>query len=363
MASTMAYFIDDESSTEGRRYQTRLARAPGFECHLLPPPNLDALDSYITQRPDLFLIDYELSLVQADGSKASYQGSTLAAELRTRYPDCPIILVTRESILNQLDRRTKRQLTDRIQLFDDIILKGMLDDNIDDTRNLLISIAQGFQSLSKFEDKSWVKLMHALEANEGEARALREAAPPLQEGDWIVTGAAHWIRNVVLEYPGIVYDSVNAATRLGIDTQSFLEDPIQELFRPAAYTGVFSMSVKCWWKDRLLSIAQQFVSKHQLSGPINRTFREAAERAIGLQLTPANCVWDKSPGADWVCYILQKPVKIKNSLRYYPDNRPGNMDHARVSFRAIRESNRFDDKLLDAEGARLIPKIEALQET
>ncbi len=362
MLRISACYVDDQASTEARRYQERLSRAEGFECNLVPPPRWNEIDNLVADPPDLFLIDYELSLVQPDGTKRAYQGSTLAAEIRARLPDCPIVLITRESILSGLDPRTRRQLTQRRHLCDELILKSMLDDDLDRTRGLLISIADGFRTLSSIADKTWNSLVEALMANEEESALLREAAPPLQEGQWIVTEAANWIRNVVLRFPGILYDPIHAATRLGISAESFRDDEVQELMEPARYTGVFAPSEGRWWKGRLFTIAKELAIQEGISGPLNQAFAEAFRKRFGIELSPAVCVWDHTPIADWVCYLFHKPVKIKNSLRYYPDSRPSVMDNARVSFRAIRESNEFDEALLDPEGARLLREIEGLPE-
>ncbi|MFQ5798909.1 MAG: hypothetical protein ACE5H0_09490 [Bacteroidota bacterium] len=362
MPNVVVYYVDDEASKAARRYQERLSRAEGFECKLIPPPELGELGSLVEDCPDLFLIDYELSLVQPDGTKAAYKGSTLAAEIRARHPDCPIVLITRQSILDQLDRTKKRQLTERMQVCDELILKDDLDNKLDETRQLLISIADGFRTLGGIADKTWGPLVEVLGASREEAELLREAAPPLQEGQWIVTGAAGWIRSVVLEFPGILYDPVNAATRLGISVEAFFDDKVQELMDPAKYAGVFAPNEGRWWKGRLFRIAKELAMEEGVGGPINQAFTEAFCKRFGIELSPAVCVWDHRPVADWVCYILRQPVKIKYSLRYYPDSRPSIMHDTRVSFRAIRESNKFYEELLDSAGLNLLKEIEELPE-
>ena len=236
----------------------------------------------------------------------------------------------------------------------------MLDEHLEETQFLLLSIARGFRHLHEIKEKTWNSLVRALEATEEEAAILREASPPLQEGQWIVTEAARWIRNVILRFPGILYDPIHAATRLGISVESFLNEKVQELVEPARYTGVFAPLEGRWWKERLFVVAQRLITEMGIDAPLNQAFAEAFSRKYGIDLSPAVCIWDHTPIADWVCYLLRQPVKIKNSLRYYPDSRPSIMEHARVSFRAIRESSEFDEALLDAEGAKLLTQIEAL---
>jgi hypothetical protein len=363
MSKLTAYYIDDESfKPDTIRYQERLSRAPDFACKLIPPPEMSALDDAISESPDLFLIDYELNQKQPTGAKVSYKGTTLAAEIRARFPDRPIVLITRESVLNLLDRQTRRQIIEKAQPCDELLYKRQLDDNLDETRQALITLVQGFKALRGIQDKNWDKLAEALQANEEESRLLREAVPPLKKNEWIVTGAANWLRNVVLEYPGILYDPIYTATRLGISLDSFFSEEVQQLVAPARYNGIFAPSEGRWWKSRLFRLAKPFILEQDISGPQNRAFAEAFYKKSGKQLTPANCVWDHTPIADWVCFVMKQPVKIKHSLRYYPDSRPSVMDDARVSFYAIRRSTEFDEKLLDSEGLSLLKQIESLPE-
>ena len=306
------------------------------------------------------MIDYELNLVQEDDTKSPYQGNTLAAAIRERLPDCPIVLITRDTILEQLNHQRRRQLVGRMQMYDELILKEDLDDNLNITRQELVSIAEGFSVLAQVKNKTWLSLVEAMVANQDENQVLREASPPLEEAEWIVTDAAYWIRKVVLEFPGILYDSLNAATRLGISEESFLTEEVQNVMTPAKYTGVFAPTNGRWWKGRLFEIAQGLAA--DIRGPVIRTFTQACKKILGVELLPSVCVWDHRPVADWVCYVLQQPVKIKHSFRYYADNRPSVMDNARVSFRAIRESRQFYPELLDAEGLDRLKEIEGLPE-
>ncbi|MBM3241829.1 hypothetical protein FJZ31_36625 [Candidatus Poribacteria bacterium] len=351
----------DESVTGAKHYQDQLS-SEEIECELISPPKWEQFDNLVNEKYDLFLIDYELDKVQSDDKRVDYRGTTLTAEIRARLPDYPIVLITRESILDHLNRQTRRQLSERRQVCDELILKSDLDNKPDDTQQLLISLANGFSNLRNAADNTWKSLVKLLGADEEETDFLREAAPPLPEGKWIVTEAADWVRNVVLKFPSILYDPIHAATRLGISLNSFWNNKVQGTIEPAKYTGIFAPSEGRWWKGRLFRVAKELAMEKDINGPINQAFAKAFHEEYSIELSPAICVWDKTPIADWVCYILRKPVKLRNSLRYYPDSRPSIMDPARVSFRAIRESNAFEEELLDAEGIKLLEKIETLSE-
>jgi hypothetical protein len=363
MTSIKVCYVDDQAGTDAKRFQERLSRGGDIECQLAGPPTWQDLERlWQAEAPDLYLIDYVLNTLQEDGTKASYQGTTLSAEIRTRLPDCPIILITRETILQQLDTRTRRQLAERMQVFDELILKDSIDDDLESCQYLLVSMARGFQTLSSSPEKTFSSLIAALGATEEEANALREAAPPLAQGEWITSGAAQWIRNVVLAYPGILYDPLYSAMRLGLDVSFFQRPEVLALVEPAKYQGVFAPREGRWWKDRLLSLAKEIALGEDVNRPINLAFPEVVRRRTGLDPVLAVCTWDHKPVADAICYIRREPVKMKHSLRYYPDDRPSIMEHARVSFRAIRESNKFSESLLDSEGVSMLPEIEHLDE-
>jgi hypothetical protein len=152
-------------------------------------------------------------------------------------------------------------------------------------------------------------------------------------------------------------DDLAAATRLGISLESFQTQRVQKLMETAKYSGIFSTYKERWWRDRLFNIAQSLILKHEIQGPIFQKFGEAFNLEFKEKLDPAICVYDGTPVADWVCYILKKPVKQRNSIPYYPDNRPPVMDQARVSFKAIQESIEFDERLVDSDSYDIVKKL------
>jgi len=352
-----AYLIDDQGEGHGVRLAERLSRN-GFDCVYKPPPTWGQVEGLVADPPDLFLIDYDLSMVPPGGELANYRGTTLVAELKARLPDRPVVLVTRPQIIEgSIHRGTRRQLLQLLRPSDDIIFKHEIDESLDRVLHILRELVKGFRTLAGYERRTWQELINAVAATGEEAAELREASPPLERGKWVVGSMASWIRGIILEYPGLLYDPLYAATRLGIQVDDFSHEAIEELFAEARYTGVFQPWQGRWWKRRLLSIAQNLVQEHDAPGPLNHSFRLAANARYALSLEPPTCVWDGEPVADAVCYILKEPVKVRNSIRYYPDDRPPVMDEARVSFRAIRESNEFDENLVDEDGRSIVNKL------
>lgn len=347
-------YIDDEPSDwTTRRIQESLHRPGQLECELKRPPKniVDAAQDL----PDALLVDFDLS-TQPLGSESldyvSYYGSTLAAEVRIRQPSCPIILVTKKERIEGYNHFLKESID-----FDLILFKDEIIQNPAGMRAQVETLIVGFQALDAVDNQEWQAVLSLMGAGADQASLLREAAPPVTNGKWNVPQTAHWIRNTVMKYPGILYDDLTAATRLGISLDAFETPQVQELLQGARYRGVFDSHQQYWWRDALFTAVSRLAVRHNLRGSIAQTFGQSFQLETGLTLDPAICVYDGTPIADWVCYILQKPVKQTNSVPYYPEERPPVMDQARVSFRAIEEEERFDEMLVDADSLATVHQL------
>ena len=352
-------YFDDEvgrKNTAADRYEEILETTKQLVVELrYPPADLSDLPIDI---PDAVLIDFDLKAVHIiEGAEqkpelVAYYGSTLASEMRMRNPHLPIILITRPGVV--ITENWMQQLLERSIDFDAILSKDSLDTNTEIQIQQIVSIIDGHQHLSEFEGTPWQSVITLMGANDDEANDLREASPPIEGKGWSVPTVSRWIREVILKYPGIVYDALHASVRLGVSLDSFRNQLAEQYFREAEYTGIFASPQKYWWRDRILSIAQNLIQKHNVRGPILTAFVEAFRLETGIALEPSICISDGTPVADWVCYILKEPVKSENSIPYYPDERPLVMDQARVSRKAILESDSFDENLVDAESQELV---------
>ncbi|MBZ0292112.1 MAG: hypothetical protein K8L99_06040, partial [Anaerolineae bacterium] len=181
---------------------------------------------------------------------------------------------------------------------------------------------------------------------------------PISGNKWNIPHTSRWIRNILIKFPGVMYDSLYASAKLGITLESFSQERVMNLFSDSLYMGPFSsQSHPHWWNDPFIRKAMQLTLAHDLRGPIHKTFRDAIYKEYDIELEPSRCIYDNSTYANYVCYIYREPVQASNSLPYYPDNRPSGMEPARVSFRAIRESNKFDELLVaDSD----LPTVERL---
>jgi hypothetical protein len=353
----IVYF--DDSADDRSKYGKRLRNA---HLHVteLPPPKTFDLRAVKRLRPDLFLVDYELTKARNKDEQVNYFGGTLGTALREVFPEHPIALLTRRNLVSQ---PAYRQLNEIKQAFDELLYKDEIEANPTLSAKRLTSLANGFEFLRRLGKKNWASLVRSLKANTVQADSLLTTGPPFvnpreaSSPEWRVQDAARWIRRVVLHYPGILYDELHASGALGIDVRSFRGRRVREYFSSAEFEGVFSDVEKRWWRNKLFDKAQAVIAKAGLSGPASTVFGPAFRKVFRSSLKPAVCIWSGLKFADCVCYVLQKPVRREFSLPYHPDDRPSVMDEARVSFKAIRESNRVSDELFDEQNQALLEQI------
>ena len=334
--------VDDEDTTD-LPDQIRHLGIGDFEVDaLLPPPNLD-LDGVLSQAADLFLIDYELDTTQSNGDLAPYRGMTLAARLRELRPDYPIALLTRSS----LPSWTAVEKTARAAApIDDVFYKEEdLRDKPECLRARLLSLATGYRILRQDNRRSQNTLLGLLQTDEHGKDLSLKAQPP-QEG-WNEFEAAHWIRDTLLRFPGVLYCDAYAATALGISVESFRQRAIATLFENARYRGPFHEDSTRWWRHQLFDISATLT---QTAGPESDSREEFHTFVTNeLDLCVDRSVDNESglSPADTVCYLLGIPVRIETSFPYDPDSRPAVMDRARVSFKAVRELNDVEISYID----------------
>lgn len=337
-------YYDDEGGIPHRDAETikeRLELTREIRCDLQSPPR-DFAD-LPHEIPDAVLIDFDLR----SAHDVNYFGSTLAAELRMRHPSCPIILITRPEVISGRSSQMRKNLD-----LDHILYKNEIIEKPENVIKQISILVKGTQTISKLrsEEKSWESVVTAMGATPDELNDLREAFPPVEGKDWEVPQMSRWIRETVLTYPGILYDDLHASARLGINIESFSLEEIETFFHSALYTGIFDgFHGRRWWSNRIIGAAKTLMLELDIPGPVTEGFAGAFQTKFSVPLSPAICITDGTVPADWVCYILRQPVKYQNSLPYHPDNRPPVMDQARVSFKAIREEQAFDETLVDAD--------------
>ncbi len=306
---------------------------------------------------DLMLIDFDLAKPDSEGNITDISGLTLSTELRQRFPDTPVVLFTRPKFFKEKDYSVRI-----LSNIDEFVYKKDLFVPDSTLLDSLYELAIGFKKLRNKRSRKWIDLVEIINAPDIEYDNLKLANPPIDSGnEWSVSDAAAWIRNTLIKYPGLLYDPMHAATFLGIPKGAFLSNPIQEVFSKAKYSGLFPPPDGRWWKTRLQQIANAMMTQRELNLPLREGFPMAWERTRKTSIERSVCVFGGESPAEWVCYILKKPMMIKYSLSYKPDSRPSVMDEARVSFEAIRTSNEVNDELFNPLGKELLPEIRRMQ--
>jgi hypothetical protein len=301
---------------------------------------------------DMYLLDFAL-VERARRVDRPALGTTIASQLRESTPHKPVVLVTTGKLTN--DHRL-RALVEADPELDDLWVKGKLEEEPGTYRKRGADLIDGYAILRGQNRRhvSWSTICRKMAAAPSDVELLAKANPvviPPASASWRVFQAAHWLKYVVLAYPGVTYNPLHAACALGISLASFSDVAMSRLFGPARYTGPFAPVDGRWWRSQLQAIASRTLAN---SGAPLHHFGTAWNSSGRKKLGLAKCCVDNKSIGNCVCHILNKPVATANSFPYVPDLRPlAVMDEARVSFTAVREDNRFDEDLVPDYSRRL----------
>lgn len=195
--------------------------------------------------PDLVLIDHFLDATRTDGLGLSH-GSTIAETLREHWQQCPIIGITAAKKRPNVDHH-KESIYDELYSYRDFT----------HVVDYLPIIVQGFRSLSRSNFKSIKAIIRRLKASKDDWNRLESILPDDLKREFddptLPSRLFKWIRHPLIERPGFLYDSLWAATLVGIKEASF--EKVKEIFSGALYKGIFaSPSEPRWWASQLRRI-------------------------------------------------------------------------------------------------------------
>lgn len=313
---------------------------------------IDLLNIIKTKKPELILADFDLSKPK-NNVLLGISGTTLSSAIKEKFPDTPIVLFTRKSVFN-IERYSRQVLYS----LDDVVYKSDIFQPNRGNLNQIYELAIGFKKLRKIKSSKWDDILKVIKAPQIDHDTLKLSNPPLSlGGNWSVSEVADWARKTLIKYPGILYDQIHSATFLGLSEIEFLSEKTKEIFAKAKYSGVFAPVEGRWWKSELRRIAISKMNKKEKELSFHAGFLSSLARIRKTQVERSKCIYSDETPADWVCYILNKPVKIKYSLAYRVDPRPKVMDEARVSFKAIKTSNEVNDELFDPLGRDMLKQI------
>ena len=345
-------FIEDDPDDK-ERFSRILTETGKIEVNtVFPPKHIDELD--LSSKPDFVLIDYRLVQRQPSGISAIYRGGTLATYIAEQIPEIPLAILSTRDVLNLFPN-----YEEEIQSADYVLYKEDVNQSPSYWKDFLRTVALDFMKLADIEtsERTWSQLMRLLRADKSEEEALQGSAPPRGRNEnWHVHSVANWVARILFKYPGILYNSLYASASLGIDEDSFLWKEVQSYFDESRYKGIFAGIGKRWWRDRLHRLAFECIRKAELEPILSKDFRVAFKKSGGVTLEPSICVFSGEENADTICYVLGKPVKMKYTLGYLPDDRPESMEPARVSYKALLEED-IDPDLVPRQDAERLAAI------
>lgn len=349
----MKLAIVDDNERDRLRLQDQLQSERIAVSVFAPPADLD-LTRILEYEADVYLIDYELDAPDEPQVATNYRGPALCAAVRERRPEHPIILLTRDDLKSW----NEHQRTIRASRgFDDVLFKEELNRDAKGAARQLEALTAGYEELRSVPEASRTSsaLLELLGTDDRGTSLAGEASPPGE--NWQAFEVSNWIHIELFGHPGVLYDDLFASVALGISLDSFRDPTLQEFLGPAKYSGVFSGGNERWWRHSLMELARQMLDSCGITGPTNQGFIAALQKIHGVDAERSICNTSNESPADTVCFVLHEPVKFEYSLPYHSDRRTLVMDVARVSFKAIHQSDEWDEQYFEPSARTLLDGI------
>lgn len=208
-----------------------------------------------SSKPDLIIIDHVLDKIRMSDDGLIRYGSTVAEIVREKWLNCPIIGVTAAPRIEGVDLQ-KKSLYEALYPIEEF---SMYYDSI-------LSIAESFQTLTKRRPQSVSGLLKLLNPPKDDIVRLSAVIPDDLKSNYgnksLSISISKWVRYILLEKPGFLYDSLWAATLLGIKEKGF--DKVKKIFKKAKYDGIFAdQSNEKWWQTRIREMLyKRFAAKN-----------------------------------------------------------------------------------------------------
>jgi hypothetical protein len=240
-------WIDDDAGRE--MSAINLGKQLDVECYFInvKPVDVDYMLKVDQIKPDFILIDHNLTDI---GTGKIKKGSTVAALIREMHPTIAIACITGQES-KSIDSQ-QRLSYETVFSYDDI----------KDHYLSMYSIAESYRKLKTNQPKDTSELFNLMKVPNEDLKKLENICPHEIKENFndpgIFANISQWIRNVLVERPGFLYDRLWAATLLGLNESGFKK--VEILFLSARYNGPFAdQSKERWWKADLLKILSQKV--------------------------------------------------------------------------------------------------------
>jgi len=170
------------------------------------------------------------------------RGSTIAEAIKEKWPSCPVVGVTNAIKLQHVDLRTKGTYDALLPFY-----------NFGNYIGRIKAIREGFALVARTKAQTAIKLTELLNPPEDEVERLVAALPDDLKASFSDASVAsrlyRWV-DLLLDRPGFLYDSLWAATFLGLNESGFQK--VAGRFEKGKYKGVFVRDdAPRWWSSRL----------------------------------------------------------------------------------------------------------------
>lgn len=196
------------------------------------------------KQPKMVILDHILDKTTTT-NPIFQRGSTIAGAIKEQWPTCPVIGVTNDDNVEEINSRT-RLTYDRLFRYDNF---GYYFQRIE-------SIAKGFALIAKRSPSTTLELVALLKPPSDQTERLLAALPDTLKGATLDTSVAssfyRWVDHL-MGRPGFLYDTLWAATLLGLNESGFAKVTAQ--FEKAKYAGSFAVNDDVrWWLSRLTDV-------------------------------------------------------------------------------------------------------------
>lgn len=239
----------------------------------------------IPSEPHLALVDWYLHTDDYEGDGPSIEGI-----LRDNFSTTPVYAFSGQYGSSAFKREQKRG-EHRFALITS-------PDRLDDVD--LIQDIEDYQRIRDKEGECLDGIIELLEAPPDLKEKIQstlpqefaEGLPSEDEGDSDSSlRFARWVRHELLEKPGLLWDDVWSATKIGIDKERFAE--YESSLSDAKYTGIFSHRNDLWW--RMLVRDELFDRAAEQDRTVDRLWKDgpdlldvAEEHRATCEIDPCN---------------------------------------------------------------------------
>jgi hypothetical protein len=356
-----ALLVDDHEAD--LVFADRLTAAGLPTTGLQPTESLSSLIDQIGEQLDagqvhVVLLDYRLDDTLIGGaSPVGYRGGTVAAQLKERAPDHPVVLFTTEQ---KLSSSLARQPTLR-DLFDHQVLKEQLAsrnrrDVVDQVRDLALGYVRT-AALVGSGASGWTLVAQAMNASEDVTSVLEQLFE--SEAPAGTSAVARFLLDEVLQRTGPLVSASEAAVRVGLTVSTFGRTDVRELLADASYSGAFSAIYPRWWRAQLGERIAAICGDSPMDTTTERARCVASALDLdGRSIRAAECVWCGEDLPSRACQSCDEPVDTLHSLVVADGFRPRWAEPAVVCFACI-QTGRADDVRLESGSSAVVAKLKS----